>query len=226
MTTATTAKQIGVIAAIDANATAAINIGRRLQELRDEITRIGARGRAPIPGAGGQPPSPGRPASGEINALLSRIVDAHAAAARAGKRGDVEQLEAQIVELQQRHQALLLEHHGVRREGDRVRNERAQILRTRHDELDAHARQVAGAGIELLKTAADAARAAELYRGEVSTAVSLAVSGIDDADERRAYASSHGPWVTPRDSEGRTPVGDPVGPYWESVSRVAQPPTK
>jgi hypothetical protein len=224
MSTTTPNKSETVIAELDHNATTAINIGRRLQELRDEITRIGARGRAPSPGEDGRPPTPGRPATGEIHALLSRIVAAHAAGAREGKRGDVSKLETQIVELQQRVDGLLLEHAGVRREGDRVQAERAQILRQRHNELDAYARQVASDGIELLKTAADAARAAELYRGSVSEALRLAVSGIDDADDRRAYAATYGPWIAPRDGEGRTPVGNPIGPYWESVSRVASVP--
>ena len=224
MTTTTTTKQINVLEELDENATVAINVGRRLQELRDEITRIGARGRAPSPGADGRPPTPGRPATGEIHALLSRIVDAHAAGAREGKRGDVSKLEAQIVERQQQADALRLEQAGVAREVDRVKNERAQILRVRHDEIDAHARQVASDGIELLKTAADAARDAELARGKVSAAVNLAVSGIQDIDDRRAYVATFGPWVAPRDSEGRTPRDNPIPGYWESIAKVSSPP--
>jgi hypothetical protein len=223
-TTEPTTKPTGVIEALDENATAAINVGRRLQELRDEITRIGARGRAPSPGADGRPPTPGRPATGEIHALLSRIVDAHAAGAREGKRGDVSKLEAQIGELQQRVDGLLLEHHGVRREGDRVRNERMEILRAGRVELDAHARQVASDGVELIKTLAAAARDVEIHRGKVSEAVSLAISGLADADERRAAATTYAPWVIRRPAEGRTPTSDPLPVYWESVSRVSNVP--
>jgi hypothetical protein len=224
-TTATPKQQIGVIAAIDANATAAINVGRRLQELSDEIRRIGARGRAPSPGLEGQPPNPGRPATGEINRLLGQIVDAHAAGAREGKRGDVSKLEAQIVELQQRVDGLLLEHQGVRREGDRVKAEYAEILRTRHDELVGLLRAEAANGQEQLALLASVAADTAAHRQKVNALLQLAVRGLADGDDRRALVASLAPWAVPRDQDGRVATRyAPLEAWWEAVSKTSGPP--
>jgi hypothetical protein len=100
----------------------------------------------------------------------------------------------------------------------------AEILRTRRDELDEHARQVASDGIELIKTLAAAARDVEIHRGKVSEAVSLAISGLADIDDRRAAATTFSPWIAPRDSEGRTPRDNPIPGYWESIAKVSSPP--
>ena len=130
---------------------------------------------------------------------------------------DLALLEARLVELD----ADLRAHASAEQQ---LANLRRQTLVERHVELDELAREISNDGEDLIAAAANAARAVEVYRGKVSEAVSLGASGLADAAERRAYASSFHPWVAPRGSEGRTPIGNPVPGYWESVGRVAAPP--
>jgi len=123
-------------------------------------------------------PTPGRPATGEINALLSRIIETHAAGARDGKRGDVGGLEQRIAHLV--------------------------------------------AGEEQLALLATVAADVEAHRRKLSELVRLAVSGLADADDRRALVATFVPWSVPRDPDtgGIATRHAHLQAYWECVSRV------
>jgi hypothetical protein len=213
-----------VLEALDANAALSIAMGRRQEEIRDELAAVGARGIPPAPGRNGQPPSSGQPATGQVKALLSQIVDAHAGAARGGKVADVGDLERQIVALEQRRQRLLLEHAGVRQEADRVGEERVAILHSRHGEIEILLRVAAADGEELLATLRVAAGGVVDQRQRVHHLLQLAAAGLD-GDGRRELVASVTPWAVPRDpDQGIATRYRPLEDYWSAVSKCSAPP--
>jgi hypothetical protein len=218
-------KQQTALQALDENAAMSITLGRRQEQIRDQIAGVGARGTPPTPGANGQPGTSGHPATGQVKALLSQIVDAHAAAARGGKAANVGDLERQITDLEQRRQQLLLEHAGVRQEAERVTAERVTILHERCEELGQLLLVAVEDGNEQLATLRAAATDAEAARGRVRQLLTLAAGGLD-SDGRRKLVAATTPFAIPTDpATGAIATRyRPLSDYWISVSKVASPP--
>lgn len=217
MATATTTTALQALDALDRTA---IAVGRQSEEIAGELAQVGHRARP----QNARTQTPGAPASGEIGRLVAQIAAAHGIAAREGKRGDVAKFEARIVELEAKRERLRLARSGVQREAERVKSERVQLLRERHDELVQAARDFAEQGEQLWETLAAAAQDVANYRPRVQELVQLVIAGHpgsgpgatqEDEQARRQLVASFAPW------RGATPD---LNERWLAVAKVSVPP--
>lgn len=188
---------------------AAINLGRRRQEVEDALLLIGRRGRPQNATAN----TPMIRASGKLGEVGAAIRNAHGQAARDGVAADVADLEAQVADLERERDGLRGELDALAVEERRLHGERVALLHGGHGAFAENQRAIAAEGDELRRVLADAAHRVLAHQPKVQNAARLAVAGLTRDDAARAtYLRGAEPWL------GRT--GE-AGEYWRAVERVA-----
>jgi hypothetical protein len=216
-TTTTTPTALEALDTLDRTA---IKIGRRMEEVREQLMLVGHRGRPGNPAAQQHPVT----ATGRIAATLREIATDQRLAAREGEAADTSKLDAELKALGRQSEDLGRELAAVSREQQTIGYERLAVIRDQHDGFAKHARAVAAEAGPLWDTLAAAARDVSDHRIRAQQAIALASAGhpgarpgatTADEQDRKTFLRSFEP-IT-----GATPA---IVRLWESVAHCSSGP--